>query len=706
MNRSVIKSIETIFPRLVTAWILFGACVELYHIAWGTGKWLGKFSPVWFAIFFMFALFCLTLLAGMALTAWKPGALDNLSEKFIFIREHMGLVRWLVAVLVLIFPIYFLQYTLGGVIFLGAYMRPAIWVLTALLFGAIITKGEALLGWAQFLVAFLLTSSAFILAVEFIEVTSYPFSLGWSEGNRLWDYSILFGRELYLYPEDKNIPVLLDIGRQLVGGLPFLIPGVTIGVERFWVALTFVLPYILLGLAAFRASIKDKATWLLGTLWVFMFLKQGPIHPPLVLSAAATFLAWRMSLWAAIPLIVGAGYFAETSRTTWMFAPAIWIVMLEFIGASFADKKSAKTIWARSIILGAVGIFGGFLLPQYILPLFNTIQAASPIVQSEAAASAGSLSLFEIMSSIISRQPLLWYRLLPNSTYKNGILISLLIAISPLVIILAYLLAKKIWQVTRLQKLAMLLPLLVFLVIGLIASAKIGGGGDLHNLDMFLISLVLLGMLAWHNGGRDWMIKNSDAIPYALKITLVLFFTLPALSALREMYPYDMGEEIPRISILTGTRDPKMFDMRPTHETVNIALETIRGEVALAKRKGDVLFIDQRQLLTFGYVTDLPLIPEYEKKVLMNEGMSSNSAYFANFYQDLAARRFALIVSEPLRIPDEDTARQFGEENNAWVKYVSIPVLCYYEERTTLKEAGVQLLVPKDVPDDCSSLLP
>jgi hypothetical protein len=23
-------------------------------------------------------------------------------------------------------------------------------------------------------------------------VTSYPFSLGWSDGNRLWDYSILF----------------------------------------------------------------------------------------------------------------------------------------------------------------------------------------------------------------------------------------------------------------------------------------------------------------------------------------------------------------------------------------------------------------------------------------------------------------------------------------------------------------------------------
>jgi hypothetical protein len=36
---------------------------------------------------------------------------------------------------------------------------------------------------------------------------------------------------------------------------------------------------------------------------------------------------------------------------------------------------------------------------------------------------------------------------------------------------------------------AIVLPLLAFLVVGLIVSTKIGGGGDLHNLDMFLIGI-------------------------------------------------------------------------------------------------------------------------------------------------------------------------------------------------------------------------
>lgn len=53
-----------------------------------------------------------------------------------------------------------------------------------------------------------------------------------------------------------------------------------------------------------------------------------------------------------------------------------------------------------------------------------------------------------------------------------------------------------------------------------------------------------------------------------------------------------------------------------------------------------------------------------------------------------------------------DLSFQFDEENNAWVKWVSRPVLCYYEPKVTLKEVGVQLLVPKADTSDCSSQLP
>ena len=44
---------------------------------------------------------------------------------------------------------------------------------------------------------------------------------------------------------------------------------------------------------------------------------------------------------------------------------------------------------------------------------------------------------------------------------------------------------------------------------------------------------------------------------------------------------------------------------------------------ANARSQGEILFMDQRQLLTFGYVRNVPLVPEYEKKVLMNAAMGA-----------------------------------------------------------------------------------
>ena len=90
----------------------------------------------------------------------------------------------------------------------------------------------------------------------------------------------------------------------------------------------------------------------------------------------------------------------------------------------------------------------------------------------------------------------------------------------------------------------------------------------------------------------------------------------------------------------------------------------------------------------------------------MNEALSSNAKYFKQFYADLAKHRFALIVSEVLRTPIKDSSFQFGEENNAWVKWVANPILCYYDPKITLKDVGVQLLVPKTEQVDCTAQLP
>ena len=625
-------------------------------------------------------------------------------KELIQYRAKLGVVNWLLVIIILLLPVWFLQYTMWGLVFRGFYIRALLWIVVIFALSSLITTDdEALIGWKELLSAFLLTSSAFTIAVTLRGVTDYPFSLGWSEGNRLWDYSTLFGRELYDYPPDKGIPVLLDRGRLLIGGLPFIFSGIKIEAARLWVGLTLILPYILVGLAAYRISGGNYHLWFMVALWVFLFLKQGPIHPPLVVAAALTILLWEKPLWLSIPLIIYAGFYAQSSRFTWLFAPGIWIGMLELAGGSLRDGKLTSRHWTRSIALGLSGAFGGYLLPKILISL-NHIQTATNITDVAEQISAAGISA-DFVSSAVTDQPLLWYRLLPNSTYGNGILFGLLIAVIPTLIILLWLGFTKKWKLNIWQTLALMGSLFAFLVVGLIASTKIGGGGDLHNMDMFLIGMAFTVFIAFMNGGRE-ILLDGTALPNWLKAVMVFSLILPALGPWRQMRPIQLEKNRDTLLVLADAPNEKSLGLLPLDEDVNRALEKIRDHVSVSKENGDVLFLDQRQLLTFGYITDVPLIAEYEKKVLMNEALSSNSGYFLPFYKDLIAQRFSLIVSERLFTPLKDSSFEFGEENNAWVKWVANPILCYYEEDSTMKEVGVQLLIPRTIPLDCFDKLP
>jgi hypothetical protein len=158
-----------------------------------------------------------------------------------------------------------------------------------------------------------------------------------------------------------------------------------------------------------------------------------------------------------------------------------------------------------------------------------------------------------------------------------------------------------------------------------------------------------------------------------MKIALLALVLLPAAKVIRE----------------------PGFSKLPPAGLVAEALAETQTIVATAQEEGEVLFMDQRQLLTFGLVGDVPLVVEYEKKKLMDEAMAGNEAYFDGYYQDLAEHRFALIVSEPLRAEFQGDTFDFGNENDAWVKWVSIPMLCYYESKATYHEVGLELLVPR-----------
>ena len=675
------------------SFFLFKSSRGFQKIAWGTGIWWGEYSMKWAVAYITYCVVCVLVLVLVWRLLFRYQKFQPVIDRMIIFRERLGNARWLPAFLVLIFPVWFFQYTPWGLVFRDIYIRILIWSMVVIGFAFFIKKGKDLIGWMEFILAILLTSSEFVIVAPFIDVTDYPFALGWSEGNRMWDYSMMFGRRLYDYPADKEIIVLLDSGRQFVGGLPFIFPSLTIKAERFWIGVTVVLPYLLLGFAGFHSVRKNLKVWLLAVLWTLIFLKQGPIHPPLVLCAVVVALLWRSPLWLALPLIALTGYAAQASRFTWLFAPGMWIGMLELSGAELQGGKLGRSSWVRAISLGLVGMAGGYFGPKIVGLLAGNISAAAAISAED-------------VTAVVSDQPLLWYRLLPNATYGVGILVGLLIATLPLIVILSYLAVSKKWKLNVWQALAIVSPLLAFLVVGLIVSTKIGGGGDLHNMDMFLIGLMFTAVIAWEKVGNNWF-TNFNLTPIGLKLLLVLLFALPGLQSLGDMRSRNFAEDTSWLATLTDESNEDALNMIPAQEITESSLEKIRKEVSLVQSQGgEILFMDQRQLLTFGFIKDVPLVPEYEKKLLMNQALSSNPNYFKTYYADLAAKRFGLIVSEPLRKPVKDSSFQFGEENNAWVKWVSIPTLCYYEPKVTLKEVSVQLLVPKAGLPDCSSLLP
>lgn len=517
----------------------------------------------------------------------------------------------------------------------------------------------------------LASTQSFVVGIGFMTLTSFltsslmmvvnlPFSLTWSEGNRFYDYSLMFGQKLYDYA--GTIASNYDLpGRYILWGVLFLWPNLPIWVHRLWNVFLLVLPGMGIAIALAR-QVKNGWLKIILFLWIsIFFVVEAPVQPPILLTAF--FVLWfgfDRSISRRIVVGVIASAYAASSRFTWIVIPAILLALIDLL-LYYPERKGNFVQKALPIL--------AFTLPG----LFTGLLLISSVIEKVASS-----------QSVISNQPLLWYRLLPNPTYPVGVLFGSLLTAGPVVALLIWMIVSKRWKLDWLQLVGVWGALGALFAIGLVVSSKIGGGGDLHNLDMYLVSLVTVaGISAMQN--RLDEIASWGFLPRAM-LVVVLF--LPVY----QFTPFVPGAAShPYLSV-------------PDEKDARVVLSEIQKQVADASGRGEVLFMDQRQLLTFGYIRNVPFVPEYEKKYMMDQAMGSNLPYFELYYRDLANKRFDLIVTEILTT-NYQTSANFSEENNSWVKWVSKATLCFYEPLAIYKDENIELLVPKESPVGCEIYL-
>jgi hypothetical protein len=358
-------------------------------------------------------------------------------------------------------------------------------------------------------------------------------------------------------------------------------------------------------------------------------------------------------------LVMLGSAWAGISRINWIVVPSFLACTL-YILETKTEDNSLLHYSLKPIMWVVIGSVTG-LLAWY----GYAILSGNPI---------GQFGIFFV-------EDLLWYRLLPNPTFELGVLPATLLASLPLLGLAGVHHYRSGYYYHFIRRFGISIILLSLFIVGLVVSTKIGGGNNIHNLDAYLlISLIVGSYIVFDKTSPDYKreeIHTSQKLShflFALSVFIPIFFAL------------QQGKSIPL----------------PDQKNIDKAIRTLKDHVGrITSRDDEILFIGERQLLTFNTIKDVPLIADYERVMLMEMAMGENAYYLNEFYQRIGDQEFALIISEPLHTVYKGRASKFGEENDVYVSRVSEYLLCYYEPVETIPKIPVQLLEPRSSLGDC-----
>lgn len=537
---------------------------------------------------------------------------------------------------------------------LGPIVWWFLWVCMLQSFGLKLINNQ--IKWhVAFVSVFLLQNVIYQIYGRLTIVSDDPFSIGYSEAGRHYFASLFYARSLY----GLDLPYpFLHPSRYLLLSLPFLVDGLPLWIHRLWQVILWI------GLTSTSAALLARRfglgrwTTILVAAWAFLYFLQGAVYYHLQLCVILILAGVSVQKpWRSLIFIILASAWAGLSRVNWFPVPAMLAITLYVLQTPVLTKGWRYLV--TPFMWGVTGIVSALLAQFVYIGISGNVDASA------------------FGSSFTS--DLLWNRLLPNETYPLGVLPGIIIVTLPLILSLVLMLRGRASMLHPLRWLVLVGFTVVLFVGGAVVSTKIGGGGDLHNMDAYMVLLGMMtlaffaGQVAAENEAQSSFGKTGWEIVFAAMF-------------------------IPMIFALPGIRPVHSFEKSMAEQDVQKIQEIVSKTLAGG---GEVLFVTERQLLTFGYLQNTPLVPEYEQVELMEMAMAGNRAYLEEYYSDLKNHRFALIVAEKQKSTEKKSG-SFLEEDIAWVRYVGAPLLCIYEPIDSLSSVNVQFFVPRSQPVDCT----
>lgn len=489
------------------------------------------------------------------------------------------------------------------------------------------------------------------------DIQSGPFALGWSEGSRFYNAST-FASEM-LYGKQLHLPILHP-SRYLMQALPFFVGIRDILAHRIWQVILW-LGVTLWGswLIARRVNRGFKLPVWLVTAFCWMFFFQGAVYYHLMFIAILVLIGYkREKPIQTLVFVILASVWAGISRINWIPVPGLLASVLYLIDEPINPKR-----WINYLVRPAAWTIVSLAVGLLSKQVYIQLSGENPALFDSALNSA-----------------LLWYRLWPNATFFLGILPAITLTCLPLTAMVI----GRIWsgvgkQVFWLRWVLLAGVLAAFFVGGVLVSLKIGGGGDLHNLDAFLLFFLLICLSILSNGIQtDSILDQETRQTNWQPVWLMLGLIIPVIFTI-----ISIGDK----QIAVGKNDNS--DLTALNDAINLVV----------KEQGDVLFIAERQLLTFDSLDYKTVVQPYEKVFLMEMAMVENRPYLKEFWKLLETQTYSMIVTDTINVELQNNSRSFSEENNMWVQLVLMPILENYEPAFSLQGGGVNVLIPKGNPE-------